>query len=371
MENCVTDNVEVLKFCNEIENLKASGMDMISSKICKDAFIVLGNQLTYLFNCSLNTAVFPEKWKVAKVIPLFKGGDREEVGNYRPVSLLPLPGKILEKIVHKRITNFWEDNKFLSKDQGGFRKGFSTVATVADLTDDLFTQINEGNTTLATFFDLRKAFDTVNIGILKKKLERSGVRNLVLRWCSNYLTNRKQCTYVNGITSELLPISCGVPQGSVLGPLFFLIFVNDIQGALDDCNIKLYADDTVLYQTGINSQTAAVKLQRSVNLFANWCDTNSLTINISKTKVMAFGSRHKVKKAKKVVVKLGKEELKQVPSYKYLGVLLDSTLNYNLHVNQVIRTVLHKLLLLSKMKKYMRDEVALSIYKAMMLPYFD
>ena len=362
---------EVLKLCKDIEVMKASGIDKLSSNICKDAFLVLSHQLTYMFNCSLNSALFPDKWKVAKVISLFKGGDRENVGNYRPVSLLPLPGKLLERIVHKRITEFWETNNFLTSDQGGFRKGHSTVATIADLTDELFMQINKGNTTLATFFDLRKAFDTVNMGILKKKLEKSGIRNTVLRWCSNYLTNRFQCTYANGVTSDMLPVTCGVPQGSVLGPLFFLVFVNDVQGALDECGIKLYADDTVLYQSGINCEEAVVNLQGSVNKFANWCEVNSLTINISKTKTMAFGSRQKVKRAKGGTIKLGGEVLKQVPSYKYLGLILDSTLNYNLHVNQVIRTVLHKLMLLSKMKKYLRDDTALSIYKAMVLPYFD
>ena len=224
---------------------------------------------------------------------------------------------------------------------------------------------------MATFFDLRKAFDTVNTNILKMKLERSGIRNEVLRWCANYLTNRFQCTYANGVTSNLLPVTCGVPQGSVLGPLFFLVFVNDIQGAIGECNIKLYADDTVLYQAGVNSMVAATKLQESVNKFAGWCEVSSLTINVSKTKTMAFGSRHIVKKAKNVEIKLGGIVLKQVPSYKYLGMILDSTLNYNLHVNQVLRIVLHKLMLLSKMKKYLKDDTALSIYKSMMLPYFD
>ena len=255
--------------------------------------------------------------------------------------------------------------------EASFRKGFSTVSTIADLTDDLFNQIYQGDATLATFFDLRKAFDTVNFNILKKKLDKLGVRNLVLRWCANYLSNRCQCTYVNCVTSRVLPVTCGVPQGSVLGPLFFLVFVNDIQGAVDNCNVRLYADNTVLYQSGINGEMAANKLQRSVNLFAGWCGRNSLTINISKTKIMTFGSRQKVKKARNLVIKLGESELKQVPSYKYLVMILYSTLNYNLHINQVIRTVLHKLLLLSKMKKYLRDVAALSIYKSMLLPYFD
>ena len=174
VDDISTDLEEVNKLCKGIEVMKASGMDKLSTKVCKDAFMVLGHQLTYLFNCSLEKAVFPHKWKVAKVVPLFKGGSREDVGNYRPVSLLPLPGKLLERIVHKGITKFWEERQFLTDNQGGFRKGFSTVSTIADLTDDLFDQINRGNTTLAAFIDLKKAFDTVNTNILIRKISEVG-----------------------------------------------------------------------------------------------------------------------------------------------------------------------------------------------------
>ena len=124
--------------------------------------MVLTEQLVHFFNCSLSTGIFPDKWKIAKILPLFKGGDCENVNNYRPVSLLPLPGKLLEKIVHKIIVGFWDNNNFLSKNQGGFRKGHSTTATIGDLTDEIFQEINQGNTSLAAFVDLRKAFDTVN-----------------------------------------------------------------------------------------------------------------------------------------------------------------------------------------------------------------
>ena len=152
-----TNLQEVTLLCKEINNMKSSGIDELSSRLCKDAFLVLGHQLVHMFNCSLNSGVFPEKWKNAKIIPLFKGGDRESVSNYRPVSLLPLPGKLLEKIVHKKVVKFWDDNKFLSDEQGGFRKNHSTVSTIADLTDDLFKNINEGSTTIAVFVDLSKA----------------------------------------------------------------------------------------------------------------------------------------------------------------------------------------------------------------------
>ena len=222
IEPFVTNAEEVRRLCVDINPMKSSGMDEISSKISKDAFMVLINQLVYLFNSLLLIAVFPDAWKVAKVVPLYKGGDREDVGNYRPLSLLPLPGKLLEKIVHKQINDFWDENDFLSHEQGGFRKGYSTVSTIADLTHDLFTQMNVGHTTVAAFVDLRKAFDTVNLTILQNKLERSGIRNSVLSWCKSYLSNRFQCTLANGVTSDLLPVRCGVPQLTINAKKTFL-----------------------------------------------------------------------------------------------------------------------------------------------------
>ena len=365
------DTDEVITLCREIEALKSSGIDDISSRLCKDAFAVLPDQLTHLFNCSLKTGIFPDAWKKANVVPIFKGGDREAVGNYRPISLLPLPGKILEKIVHSKISEFLEAYAFLTEHQGGFRKGFSTVSTIADLTDDIFTEINEGRTTLAAFVDLKKAFDTVNTEILLKKLTAAGITGRMLDWCTSYLTGRSQKTLVNGLRSTSRPVTCGVPQGSVLGPLFFLVYVNDLQYALAGSNFKLYADDTVLYQSGVNAEEASVALQSSLDKFWEWSTTNRLTINTSKTKVMVFGSRSKVKKAKSVTLTLKDDILKKVPTFKYLGLTLDTTLNYNHHISSVIRIVLHKMTLLAKMKKYLNNDVALLIYKSMLLPYLD
>ena len=141
------------------------------------------------------------------------------------------------------------------------------TATISDLTDDLFKEINHGNTSLATFVDLRKAFDTVNLEILKSKLQLAGIRGGTLKWCANYLSNRFQCTLANNERPSLLPVSCGVTQGSVLGPLFFLIYFNDVKNAVQNCGLQLYAYDIVLYQAGVNKDEASHKLQRSVNDF--------------------------------------------------------------------------------------------------------
>ena len=190
-------------------------------------------------------------------------------------------------------------------------------------------------------------------------------------WCTSYLTGRSQKTIANNLTSTNLSITCGVPQGSVLGPLFFLIYVNDLKQALEGFRFKLYADDTVLYQSGLNADEASEALHTSLNKFCEWSSSNRLTINTSKTKIMVFGSRSKVKKAKNVTVNMKGVALKKVLTFKYLGLTLDQTLNYNHHVSSVIRTVMHKMTLLAKMKKYLNTDVALLIYKAMLLPYLD
>ena len=371
IEAFTTGTEEVYTLCKEINPMKSSGLDKIWAKICKDAFLVLVDQLVHLFNCSLLTSIFPKAWKIAKISPLFKGGDREDVGNYRPVSLLPLPGKLLEKIVHNNFYKFFEKNTFLTVNQGGFRKGFSTISTIADLTDDLFTSINNNSLLLGAFVDLKKAFDTVNYEILLKKLVKAGIRGAMYEWCKNYISDRHQATRVNGITTELLPVTCGVPQGSVLGPLFFLVYINDLRYALDNCGMRLYADDTVIYHTGNTIEENQKSLQASLKMFEHWCNVNALTINTKKTKIMMFGRKHKIKKTRKPSIKIYGKNIQCVPSFKYLGVILDSSLTLKTHIASVIHSILHKIGVLSKLRRYLNTRVAVQRYKSMVLPYFD
>ena len=328
-------------------------------------------QLVYMFNLSFSTGIFPDSWKRATIIPLFKGGSKTEVANYRPVSLLPLPGKLIEKIAHAQLTNFLEVHKLITDRQGGFRKGFSTASSIADLTDELFSNLNKKLISLAAFVDLRKAFDTVDHVILLKKLQCYGVRESNLRWCTNYLANWSQQTLANGFTSPSQSITCGVPQGSVIGPLFFILYVNDMQYAVTGVDTQLYADDTVIYAAGVNGESAVHKLQPALNHFSTWCQANKLTLNTAKTKLMLFGTRQMVRKAKGAHVKVGEVPLQTVPSYKYLGFTLDSTLSFNNHVSTVVSMVTYKANLLAKIRKFLTDTVALKIYKSMILPYFD
>ena len=371
IEPILTDYEEVLQICKDIDTTKSSGINFISSTILKDAFMVLITQLVYLFNLSLIKAEFPNNWKMATIIPLFKGGNKSSVSNYRPVSLLPLPGKLLEKIVHRGITNYLESNKILSNNQSGFRKNYSTTKSIVDLNDIIFENMNNSLITAAVFIDLRKAFDTVDHAILLKKIEKMGIKENLFSWCVNYLSNRKQRTLVNGIDSDYLDITCGVPQGSVLGPLFFLIYVNDIVNRIGKDNIQLYADDTVIFLEGNDYLQIQDDLQNLLNIFSYWCNENKLSINADKTKMVCFGTKQRVKKTRNIKVTLLNTLIQQVPSYKYLGVTLDSSLNFNLQIQQTINKVSHKLYVLSKIRQFLTVKSAVLIYKSMILPYFD
>ena len=213
---------------------------------------------------SINSCIFPDKWKLATVVPLFKGGKKEDVSNYRPVSLLPVPGKIIEKLVHDHIMKFFTENHSLCEKQNGFRPGHSTTNSIINLTNDIYNATNCGQVTVAAFVDLKKAFDTVNHKILLEKLNYTGIRKEMLIWIENYLDNRYQRTICNNTLSNLLRIKCGVPQGSILGPLFFLVYINYIKNILGDLKYQLYADDTVIYCSGNSYNEANEKLQKGI-----------------------------------------------------------------------------------------------------------
>ena len=338
--------------------------------VLKDVFIILGTQFTHLLNCILRSGIFPDEWKLANIIPLHKGGNRNNVGNFRPVSLLPLPSKIIEKILHAKISGYLETNNILDVKQGGFRKKQSTINTIAKLTDDIFNGINNRELTLSCFIDMAKAFDTVNHKILLRKLAKLGIGNLLLKLIENYLADRKQCTTANNIKSSYSKILCGVPQGSILGPLFFIIYVNDIGKCVSHCKHLLYADDTVIYITG-NIDITTTYLQEDLNRFKKWCDRNQLTMNIKKTKYVTFGMKSQTRRVHNHDLFIQNVKIDRVNSYKYLGMILDMNLNYNSHLENCLKLISHKAFLLSKIRRYINFNTAVTIYKTMILPIIE
>ena len=360
-----------MKLLREIDITTSSAIEYLSSKTLKDAFICLIDQLRFLLNLSFNTGIFPDEWKMAQIKPLPRDGDLTQCNNYRPTSLLPLPGKIAEKIAHARLSTCFETNIFLNKKQGGFRKNNSTINSVSEFSHEIYSAINTRDVSLATFIDFFKAFDTVNHKILINKLKVYGIKNNNFSWLEDYLFNRNRCTIVNGISSDYEPMICGVPQGSILGPLSFLIYINNMLNVIANTSMYQYADDTVLLSTGNNIEGCKNEMQRDLIHIVQWCNCNKLSLNFKKTKCMLFGSRVKLKNSSCSNLKVNDTYIDFVHQYKYLGVILDPHLTFNKHLNNIIRITAHKINLLAKVRQFLTNKACKNIFKTMILPYFD
>ena len=362
---------EVYKFIKEINISKSSGLENISSFIIKETFKILLPKVTHLFNLSLTSSEFPQAWKDALVIPIPKTGDLSNVKNYRPISLLPIPGKILEKLVHTQLSKFIEDNGILSDIQHGFRKSHSTIHSVAQLVKYVNTNMDMGKPTLATYVDFRKAFDCVQHGRLLDKLRKSNLSKNVVDWIGSYLEHRRQRVLANNSLSGYQNVTQGVPQGSVLGPQLYILYANDLTDGLTQCKVAQYADDTVLYIANVNFTLSTRKMQADLGVLEEWCRGNGIMANTDKTKVMVFGSKKVLERLPEFDVTLNDTVLKQVKSYCYLGMKLDTQLNFDKHIQKTIRTVSNKLVQFKRMRSFMNNRVAILIYKSMFLPILE
>ena len=371
IDDIALDLSGVIELIKEIDTTKSSALELLPSWVMKDALMVLPNLLLAVLSRSLATGIFPDSWKGATVIPLHKGGDPLDVGNYRPISLLPLPGKLLERVVHSHVMSFLEGRSLLNPNQGGFRGGRSTTDTISKFTDDIFQGINDGEVTMATFIDLKKAFDTVDHEILVHKLYKIGVRGLTLEWIINYLSDRHQKTLANDVTSAPCSVSCGVPQGSILGPLLFLVYINDIDDEKGQCKYKLYADDTVIYSTHRDPEVAFRKVQLELQKLGDWCKINKLTINTKKSMAMVFGTRATVSRSRLPPLRINGQDLAYTDHYRYLGVTLDSCLTFSRFLMEVTKLITHKIWLLNQIRFYITQSMAKGIFNGKILPYFD
>lgn len=298
-----------------------------------------------------------------------KGGSPSEVGNYRPISLLPLPGKMLEKIIHKKLLYYLESNRLLTEYQGGFRPAHSTILTASNFVKEIMLALNRKMKVAALFVDFRKAFDVIDHKILLDKLHSIGICRSSLNWFSSYLGDRMQRTLANGMRSAYQSVTYGVPQGSCLGPLFFLIYINDLVNYLNTPFIRLYADDTVIYQLSTTNADLENKLQMMTSKLENWCSLNRLVINSSKSKVMSFhlGTQN----VSNLCIILAGERLEQVHKYKYLGFLLDDRLQFNHLFSDLYSKLNYLSYILAKVRPYLTKKAAALVFKSKFLSYID
>ena len=351
----------------------SEGHDGISTKLLRSSIEHISAPLSYIFNLSFSTGIFPDSMKVAKVIPIFKSGNNRDFNNYRPISILPSISKLLEKIMFKRLYNFLNSNDIFYKHQYGFRANHSTTDPLFHFLKFVSSQNDKPSKdfTLAVFLDLTKAFDTVNHSILIRKLQHYGIRGIALHWFKSYLSGRKQYTEYNSNMSSALSVSHGVPQGSIMGPLLFLIYINDISNCTS-LNILSFADDTTAYMAGNNLRELTEAVNVNLEKIYTWLCENKLSLNIAKTKYMIFSPKcHKVTHNIINPIHINNISIERCgnnqpnKTIKFLGINFDENLSWNIHVNSMCTKVSKVVFLINRAKNVLPPSALRSLYFAL------
>lgn len=321
---------------------KSAGVDKIEPYFLKIAAGILAEPIASIFNLSLISNIIPRAWKSATVIPLFKSGDPSDPNNYRPISRLPVLAKLFESLLNDQLKQFLTDNNVLNDYQSGFRAGHSTLTAALLVTNDLINSLDCKKSCAALFVDLSKAFDSVDHNLLLQKLRSIGISEAAMKWFDNYLSERTQCVNIENYNSPFLQVKKGVPQGSILSPILFSIFINDLDSGVDSANVHLYADDSIIYTAAASINQALMNLQKAFNTIQYTLDKLKLVLNSKKTKYMIFNRTHR-KDTDITISTLCGSEIERVGSYKYLGIWLDEKLAFNVHIDQLLKKLKSKL----------------------------
>ena len=353
---------------NKLKNKSSCGYDNISNKHIKYARSVLIKPLTLLINQCLHTGVYPSQLKMSRVKPLFKSGDKSLFSNYRPISLLPSLSKIFERVIFDQLLAYFTNNNLLCLNQFGFRPGHSTELAALRLVDHLITEMDRNRVPTNIYIDLSKAFDTLNHSILLEKLEYYGIADNSLSLLHNYLTDRCQYVEYNGHRSNTLPISTGVPQGSVLGPLLFLIYINDLPMVSDIFNMMMYADDTTIY-CNIDQNVSDEVINMELSKVSQWLAANKLSLNVANTKFMVFHMHQKAVTYPDLY--LNGNKIERVTQFNYLGLILQANLSWNKHISHISLKVSKTIGILNRLKSIYPRKVLLTLYNTLILPHFN
>ena len=314
-----------------MDSCKATDTDSIGPRLLKFAAPYIADDITYICNHSINSSTFPSKWKEAKVSPLHKNGPHDDVNNYRPISILPVLSKVLEKHVHDCLSAYLNEHNLLHKTQSGFRSQHSCETALVHMIDSWLNAMDNGKMIVV---DLKKAFDLVDHQILLSKLELYGINNEALMWFNTCLAHRRQQVSINDNKSDFETVTCGVPQGSILGPLLFLLIINDLPLYVYNVSADLYADDTTLYDIQTSMELIEQSLQLGLNQLHVWCRNNGMVLNSAKTKVMLITTSQKRQRLANTSLNLKymDETLKMTSNDKILGVFVDNNLIWSDHV---------------------------------------
>lgn len=356
------------KLINQLKSSKSQGPDNIHPKFLKETHLAIKQPLKIIFQQSLKEGKLPDMWKVANVTPIYKKGNKRCAENYRPISLTSVTGKILEKIIRNAIVEHMTSNDLFSEAQHGFVAGRSCVTQLLEFLEEITESIDNGEDVDVIYLDFCKAFDKVPHKRLLKKLCSYGIVGKVFNWIKDFLSNRKQRVMINGSGSEWQKITSGIPQGSVLGPILFLIFINDLPDVINVC-IKLFADDGKIYSS-VNTEGKKRNLQENITKAENWANTWKMFFNKEKCHHLHIGKRNTVS-TYTMNGDSGPVNIEKVNQEKDLGVIVDKNLKFRDHIMSKVNIANRNVGIIFRTFTYLDSEMFLNLYKALVRPHLE
>lgn len=321
---------------HELKNNTSSGYDLVSSIILKDTHLKIIPSLTEIINNDLKNGIFPDILKIARVVPVYKNGDKFEMNNYRAISVLPNPSKLYEKIIYKQLNEYLIQSNFYHERQYGFVNKSNTTAACINLITEIQISLDKRKMTGCLFIDFSKAFDSVDHTKLLYKINCLNIDENMKKLMESYLTNRKQFTNINNVASNMEIINCGVPQGSILGPLFFNIFINDIFDVQLNGKLQLYADDVTVFYSTDSVDNLLNFIQQDITALSKYADDNYLTINLKKTNYIIFNKQENLN----LEIKMDNIVIENLNVVKYLGLFINEKLDWTHHIKHVRKKIL-------------------------------
>lgn len=356
------------KVVNNLNN--SSGLNNVNLQVLKDSWDMLGEYLLGVVNESLETGEFPRSWKQSVVIPIQKISGTVKAEEFRPINMLPVYEKVLESIVREQVTAYLNSNEILIAEQSGFRQNHSCESALNLLLYKWKRMLEARKTIVVIFLDLKRAFETISRPMMLKTLKKYGLGGNVLKWFESYLNDRTQvCRYGEKVSSPLT-VPLGVPQGSVLGPLLFIMYINDVKAAIGSCELNLFADDTVIFFGSKDPKEALQKIREGIVQITKWLRIKKLKLNVQKTKMMIISNKRNLN-LNEFNVDIEEELIERVQEFKYLGVKIDDKLNFKVHIDYVISKIAKKHGILSRLRGKLPFWSKIFLYKTLIAPHID
>ena len=375
-----------------MDNKVSSDLFEMSNSLIKKIINNIAEPLCHIFNRSLTTGYIPVQLKDAKVVPIYKlnkksGIHKKLPSNYRPISLLPIISKLLEKVVGKQLLEFLEENKIIHKHQYGFQPNKSTIHPMVHLLNEIGSAKKDNKVSIGIFMDISRAFDCISTPIMLKKLEKIGVKNNTLEWFKNYLTGRRQCTIINDIKSGFLETKRGTPQGGVISPILFLIYINDLPLVTEMLTL-LFADDSNFIIHGKSLDEIIPKVNLEMKKICDWFRQNELSIHPEKTKFMIFNKKESTINWEDITINLdfnneGNNDVNlikkvgyinsesDVPAVKFLGIYLDTKLNFDYHIKYIQKKISTSLFVINRVKKLLNEKSLKTLYTSLIHSHLE